>query len=107
MSSQQGRVDSEYAAYLGRAVDEEHRLLVSVKRRWHSSPFALWSACVLILLCVWFLGIGGEDIKSTYIVVVVLFSLSIPLVSDYLQTRKRLDDLVKLLASKGLLERGP
>ena len=104
MSSQQGRVDSEYAAYLGRAVDEEYRLLVSVKRRWLSSPFALWSSCVLILLSVGFMSIGG-DVKSTYLLVLIVFSLSIPLVQDYLRTRKRLDELVRLLASKGLLER--
>ncbi len=106
MSSQQGRVDSEYAAYLGRVVDEEHKLLVSVKRRWLSSPFALWSSCVLILLCVWFIGTGGEDIKSTYLFVLIAFSLSIPLINDYLQTRKRLDDLVRLLVSKGFFEPG-
>lgn len=106
MSSQQGRVDSEYAAYLGRAVDEEYRLLVSVKRRWLSSPFALWSSCALILLSIWFMSIGGEDIKSTYLFVVIIFSLCVPLVQDYLRTRKRLDELVRLLASKGLLERG-
>ena len=104
MSSQQGRVDSEYAAYLGRAVNEEYRLLVSVKRRWLSSPFALWSSCALILLSVWFMSIGG-DVKSTYLFVLIVFCLAMPLVQDYLRTRKRLDELVRLLASKGLLER--
>ncbi len=101
MSSQQGRVDSEYAAYLGRAVDEEYRLLVSVKRRWLSSPFALWSSCALILLSVWFMSKGGP----TYLFVLTSFCLAIPLVQDYLRTRRRLDELVRLLASKGLLER--
>ena len=104
MSSQQGRVDSEYAAYLGRTVDEEYRLLVSVKRRWLSSPFALWSSCGLILLSVGFMSIGG-DVKYSYLFVPIVFSLSIPLVQDYLRTRKRLDELVRLLVSKGLLER--
>ncbi len=99
MSSQQGRVDSEYAAYLGRAVNEELRLLVAVKKRWLSSPFALWSSCALILLSVWFMSIGG-DVKSTYLFVLIVFCLAMPLVQDYLRTRKRLDDLVRLLASK-------